>query len=214
MSTETERYYHHRAAEYDRVYDKPERQADIASLRSLIVDTLRGRSVLEVAAGTGFWTQFYADDATNVLAADLNEATLDVARGRRAWPDHVRFEVADAFELAAIDGDYDAFFAGFLWSHIPLDRLDAMLDGISRRLPSEAVVVFADNRYVHGSNHPVSRTDDAGNTYQRRRLEDGSGWEVLKNFPTLEDLERRLLEHGTNVRVESLEYFWFARLEV
>jgi hypothetical protein len=37
---------------------------------------------------------------------------------------------------------------------------------------------------VAGSSTPISRTDAAGNTYQQRRLDDGSSHEVLKNFPT------------------------------
>ena len=44
-------------------------------------------------------------------------------------------------------------------------------------------MVFFDNCYVEGSSTPLSRTDAAGNTYQSRRLDDGSTHEVLKNFP-------------------------------
>ena len=210
MGTETERYYHHRAGEYDSVYDKPERQPDLASLRSLIVDTLGGRRVLELAAGTGYWTQFYADTTASVLATDLNDATLDVARNRRMWPRHVDFRVADAFELGSIEGEFDAVFAGFLWSHIALDRLDEMLSGIKRRLGIDSVIAFADNNYVHGSNHPIARTDDDGNTYQQRRLENGSDWEVMKNFPSPDELRQRLASLAGDVHVEPLEYFWFA----
>ncbi len=120
MPTETEQYYHERAAEYDRVYDKPERAPDIAALSTLITQSLRDRRVLELAAGTGYWTKDYADFAGTVAATDLNEATLDVARNRRTWPKHTRFEVADAFDLAAVAGDFDAVFAGFLWPETPI----------------------------------------------------------------------------------------------
>jgi len=41
-----------------------------------------------------------------------------------------------------------------------------------------------DNRYVDGSSTPISERDADGNTYQRRRLADGSDNRVLKNFPT------------------------------
>ena len=49
-------YYRERAQEYDAVYDKPERQEDLARLRALLPPLVAGRSVLEVAAGTGYWT--------------------------------------------------------------------------------------------------------------------------------------------------------------
>ena len=59
-------------------------------------------------------------------------------------------------------------FAGFLWSHVPLDRLDDLPAGIFERVGPGAVVLFADNNYVHGSNHPIVRTDEDGNTFERR----------------------------------------------
>lgn len=47
-------YYAARAAEYERIYDKPERQAELQRLRALIPAYLAGRSVLEIACGTGY----------------------------------------------------------------------------------------------------------------------------------------------------------------
>lgn len=213
MATGTEKYYDKRASEYDRVYEKPERQDDIAELGAMVGGTLAGRRVLELATGTGFWTQHYADDATTVTATDINDSTLAVARRRRAWPDNVCFLRADAFDLARIDGNFDAVFAGFLWSHVPLDRLDGLLDEIVERVEPGAVVLFADNNYVHGSNHSVVRTDEDGNTFQRRKLSDGTEWEVLKNFPDSKALEARLRRYGAHVEVRSLKYFWMSRFE-
>jgi len=42
-------YYARRAADYDRIYEKPERQDDLRRLESLLVEWLAGRNVLEVA---------------------------------------------------------------------------------------------------------------------------------------------------------------------
>ena len=56
--------------------------------------------------------------------------------------------------------------------------------GAIRRLEPGATVVIVDNNYVEGSNHRITRTDEKGNTYQRRCLADGREWEVRKNFPT------------------------------
>jgi protein-L-isoaspartate O-methyltransferase len=70
--TGTETYYRRRAAEYDRVYDKLERQEDLESLRTQVASLLAGRRVLEVAAGTGWWTAVYADGAARVVATDVN----------------------------------------------------------------------------------------------------------------------------------------------
>lgn len=209
MVTGTEKYYQARAPEYDDVYSKPERQADLAWLREWLVPVLDGRRVLEVAAGTGYWTAVYADRARSVLATDISVETLNVARARRAWPAAVRFSLSDAFDLDSVAGGFDAVFAGFFWSHVHVGLLDDFLVGLAGRLDRPATLVFLDNRYVRGSNHPVTRSDADGNTYQQRQLADGSTWEVIKNFPAPEEIRARLAGLG-QVTVTELRYYWTA----
>lgn len=211
MTTGTESYYERRAPEYDRVYEKPERQDDIRQLRAFIDDSLDGRRVLDVAAGTAFWTARYVDRARQVTIVDVNLSTLEVARQRRRWPTTTDFHECDAFALDRVPGRWDAAFVGFFWSHIPLDSLDTFLDGLTSRLEPRSIVVLADNNYVSGSNHPLSRTDSEGNTFQRRGLSDGSDWEVLKNFPSPEELTTRLGRFG-RAEVLQMPYYWAARM--
>lgn len=131
----------------------------------------------------------------------MNDATLLVARNRQEWPSHVQFATANAFHLGPVPGDFNAAFLGFFWSHIPLASLDLFLSGLFDRLDHDPVVVIMDNRYVEGSNHPIVRTDDQGNSFQRRTLQSGAEWEVLKNFPSLEVLKSTLEQYAPNVTV-------------
>ena len=209
-STGTEEYYQRRAREHDEVYIKPERQDDLGVLRRAVARLLVGKRVLEVAAGTGWWTEVLADTAAGVVATDVNSSTLQVAIERRSWPATTRFVAADAFNLDTVGGHFDAAFVGFFWSHVPLVRLDQFLDCLTCRLEPGALVVVADNRFVAGSNHPISRRDEDGNSYQQRRLSDGSTWEVLKNFPTPEAVEHRLRRFVDDLDVKELDYYWIA----
>ena len=65
-----------------------------------------------------------------------------------------------------------------------------------------------DNAYVEGSSTPLSRTDESGDTYQIRKLDDGSIHEVLKNFPTESELRAAVDGLATEVQVEFLRYYW------
>ncbi len=47
-------YYRRRAASYERVYHKPERQADLRAMEAWVRERFVGRRVLEIACGTGF----------------------------------------------------------------------------------------------------------------------------------------------------------------
>ena len=98
--------------------------------------------------------------------------------------------------------------AVFWWSHIPKARLRDFLRGFHDVLSPGARVVIIDNNYVEGSSTPISRTDEHGNTYQTRRLDDGSRYEVLKNFPTESELRLVLEGLADAVRVEKLQYYW------
>jgi len=73
-------YYAARAAEYDQVYAKPERQADLATLTGLLRERVRGADLLEIACGTGYWTLRLAEATRSILATDTTEETLALAR--------------------------------------------------------------------------------------------------------------------------------------
>jgi demethylmenaquinone methyltransferase/2-methoxy-6-polyprenyl-1,4-benzoquinol methylase len=180
-------YYAQRASYYERVYHKPERQPDLRAMEAWISTPFAGRRVLEIACGTGWWTPHAARDAASWLATDINPETLAVARAK-ALPACVRFAALDAYALQGLPaGPFDAAFAGCWWSHVPLERLSGWLDLLHARLEPGARVVFLDNSFVQSSSTPITRRDAAGNTYQQRTLDDGSGHEVLKNFPTRDE---------------------------
>ena len=176
-------YYAARAGEYDSVYEKPERQADLRQIEEWLPSVLSGRRVLEVACGTGYWTQFLAPAASSIIAVDSSAETLRIAK-QRVPQSTVLFKVGDAYALQNHGHLFSAAFAGFWFSHVPLERQCEFLRGLNEMLEPGAKVVLLDNRFVEGSSSAISERDAAGNTYQSRKLSDGSAHRVLKNFPT------------------------------
>jgi len=201
-------YYARRAAEYDRIYAKPERQADLRALEARVRKMHAGRKVLELACGTGYWTKIAASSAARVTAIDINEEVLQIAKTRNYAKDNVEFVSHDCYAPPDFGRAHDALFAGFWWSHVPLEKLDVFLEATMRCVAPGAVIAFLDNRYVEGSSTPVSRRDEQGNSYQARRLDDGSTHEVLKNFPAEGELIERASRHGSDAQVDLLEHYW------
>jgi SAM-dependent methyltransferase len=207
-------YYAHRAHEYEQIYAKPERQIDLARVRTWLRQALAGERILEVACGTGYWTAEVASVAVAMVATDASPKVLLLAQQKEYPPDRVRFELADAYTLAHVAGTFTAGFAAFWWSHVPRERQTEFLASLHGRLGAGAKVVLLDNRYVAGSSTPIVRWDAPGNSYQHRRLADGTEYEVLKNFPTGPDLEAALIPVAQDLNVMEFEYYWGASYRV
>ena len=202
-------YYRQRAASYERIYAKPERQADLQAIQAELPAFFEGRSVLEVACGTGWWTAHGARKARQWLATDLAPEPMALAQAK-AMPAAVQFQTADALTLAELgDQRFDAAFAGFWCSHLPRAALVPWLQTLHRHLLPGARVMLLDNRYVPGSSTAISHTDAAGDTWQQRALDDGSIHPVLKNFLTRDDAVAALASsahHG--VRWTEHVHYW------
>ena len=207
VKTDMAAYYAARASHYEEIYDKPERQAELALLREKVRETLHGHHVLEIACGTGYWTAQFAPAAASVLATDINPEVIAVARAKGLPADKVQFALADAFEVD-VDRKYSACFAGFLWSHVKRQEQAGFLAHLREKLGKDTLLVLIDNSYVEGSNTPIARTDLEGNTYQIRRLPNGERYEVLKNFPTDSALRKKLAGAVTEIRILRLEHYW------
>lgn len=207
QSRELQAYYAARAPYYDAVYLRPERKEDIAFLCAHLPAVLAGRRVLEVACGTGYWTQYIAKTAACLTATDAAVEPLQFAM-RRPGTSRVRFVQADAYHLPGHLGVFDAAFAGLWFSHVPIEARRDFLASLHARLEPGSRVVFLDNSAVQLNDFPIAETDRHGNTYQHRTLRDGTTHRVLKNFPTEEELVGMLAGAATVTYYRPLQNFW------
>jgi demethylmenaquinone methyltransferase/2-methoxy-6-polyprenyl-1,4-benzoquinol methylase len=210
MKADMADYYARRAAEYERIYRKPERQDDLRILAEEVKRLLAGRDVLEVACGTGYWTHIIAEEARSILATDLNQETTQVALAKSYGRCPVDFRKADAYSLSDIPGVFNAAFCGFWWSHVPRSQESTFLRNIHSKLQPQSLVLMIDNNYVEGSSTPISRRDGEGHTYQIRKLDDGTEHEVLKNFPDETDFRNSMEGQASVVDFARFKYFWLA----
>lgn len=214
ISNQLATYYALSAPTYEQVYARPERQDDLEELHEKMLDVLEGHKVLEIACGTGYWTETIAASATSVHATDINVEMLDLASKRGLST--VQFSLADAFDLPidiAADagpgvGKFTACFAGFWWSHVKREDQERFLAHLRARLGKDVLLVLIDNTYVEGSSGTIARTDAEGNTYQIRTAADGRRYEVLKNFPSDSTLRKKIGSSVREIRILRLEYYW------
>ena len=213
MNIDQIQYYFERAKEYERIYQKPERQEDLKILRIILKDLFFAKSVFEIACGTGYWTQLISETAKSIFATDINETVIEIARSKK-YQASITFEKADINNLTNANKKFDSGFGGFIWSHIPKQELDVFLSGFISNISPGGLVVFVDNQYVVGSNTPIDSKDEYGNTYQIRKLSNGNNYKVIKNFPTDKEILKVIKPIGRNIEIELLKYFWVLKFKV
>lgn len=209
-------YYNRRAPEYEQIWfrDDPVRQREQGAIVAEMQRLLRDRRVLEVACGTGFWTQFVAEVAEFICAIDLSQDSLQRAGTKALPPAKVEFREADAYDLAPVAGSFNAGLANFWFSHIPKSRMDRFLSGFHARLGGGAHIFMADNVYVPGLGGELVRRHGAEDTFKVRRLADGSTHEVLKNYYDVEQLKAIFGPRSAALNVHLGECFWWVSYAV
>ena len=162
---------------------------------------------MEIACGTGYWTQFIAPSAARIVAVDSAPETLRIAK-ERVLEGMVQFIVGDAYTLPVQIGVFSAAFAGFWFSHVPKARRLDFLLGLGKLLKPGSKVVLIDYRYVEDSSSPVTEQDSEGNTYQTCALNDGSAHRILKNFPSEAELQASIVGLGESGTFTRWSYYW------
>ncbi len=202
-------YYNLRAKEYDLVYNKPERQVDLEKIKKRLITQFNKQRVLEIACGTGYWTQFIAQSAQSILATDINPAVLDIAKSR-TYNTPVSFEQIDLNDLIPKSIPYDALFGGFIYSHILREDLDSFVSILFNQIKSGGQLMFIDNQFVEGNSTPLFRKNENNNTFQQRVLSSGEKYEVVKNYPTKTELLSLFEPYIHELQWIELSYYWIA----
>lgn len=189
------RYYRRRAAEYDDTA-----YGDLVAARAriarLIAELRPSGRVLEIACGTGLWTEALAGPADAVLAIDASPEVIDLARRRVASP-KVSFAVADVFAWTS-SARFDVVFFSAWLSHVPASRFAPFWAALRGMLTPGGRVLFIDEHvdvrekeaYVAGREEVVER-----------RLRDGERFRIIKNFVDPDELVARLAELGWDCAV-------------
>ncbi len=195
-------YYRAVASEYeDHTIDVPGQDELLSA-----IDSFRPTGdVLELACGSGIWTERLLRSAKTVTAVDGAPEMLARARTRVGSSASVRFIEADLFSWKA-DRRYDAVFFGFWISHLPDDKFASFWSLVAEALkPGGRVFFFDDNHrtateLIEGVSSPIVQ----------RRLNDGTPLRVIKIPYEPADLEQRLRDLQSNIRVTGTSgpFYW------
>ncbi len=206
-------YYRARAHEYDEWFLRQGRydhgaeenarwHAEVAEVARALDVTLAevsarpGAAALELAAGTGLWTQRLAPHFAHVTAVDAAPETLALNRERLGeLAERVDYQVADLFTWRPTRR-YDLVFFSFWLSHVPPERFAAFWALVRSCLTPTGRAFLIDSRYTPSSTAHDHQLEGADATQVTRQLNDGRAYRIVKVFYTPERLNAALAAVG------------------
>jgi demethylmenaquinone methyltransferase/2-methoxy-6-polyprenyl-1,4-benzoquinol methylase len=212
-------YYRARAGEYDEWYYRwgrydrgPRLNAQWFDEVAMVREALRqfnpqGRA-LELACGTGLWTEQLLQHAAQVTALDVVPEILALNRDR-VGTERVRHVLADVFDWHPSEC-YDVVFFAFWLSHVPPERFKQFWGKVAWVLEPWGRVFFVDSRFDPTSTAKDHGLDDPQATIVTRRLNDGREFRVVKIFYEADAVTQKLAELGWHFEIrETPNYFLY-----
>ncbi|MEM8531627.1 MAG: class I SAM-dependent methyltransferase [Chloroflexota bacterium] len=181
--------WHHREGKFADRPDNNQWHAEISQLCERVQPFGYGR-LLEIAAGTGRWTQYLARHA-KVVALDYAPLMLQQTQLRLHKQNMAAQCVrGDAYTLPFGAASFDGCFFGFWLSHVPLVWLQAFLADVRRVVRRGGQVLVVDSAPKMPERQPNVEY------ILERVLNDESRHDVLKIFHTPETLAATLTPLG------------------
>lgn len=225
---EQKSYYQARANEYDdwfyrrgRYDHGPEHrtqwEAEVAEVRQSLHEFNLTGQVLDIAAGTGIWTQELVKMADHVTVLDSSEEMLKLNR-QKMQGSNISYTLTDLFYWQPVMA-YDAVFMGFWLSHVPPALLYDFIGTVAGALKAGGKLFFVDS-----SAEPTSRardiveaakqqnltTDSPGSDRLtvRRRLKDGREFQIVKIFYRPDELIERFKAYNIDITIKQTDTFF------
>ena len=204
-------YYRARAVEYDRSIDAAsEIEGAFAKAHRLLKERIACEHILELACGTGIWTQTLLTIGEQITALDVAPEMLELAR-QKTGDERVHYLLTDLFAWEP-EREYDlVFFANWL-SHVPPHAFEAFLHRVARAVRRGGSVVIVDQDAPTLEDQQIIQDGEEGRVYARRSLiTSGETFTIVKAFYDVPRIEATFSALGFTTSVQRLDecFFYF-----
>lgn len=212
-------YYRARAKEYDEwfyrqgSYDRGDTlneqwRQEAQTVREQLLNASTVPHIVEMAGGTGIWTQELIKIGDAVTVLDASPEMIQINRAK-VQSDNVTYQLVDLFQWQP-EQSVDMVFFGFWLSHVPKEKLSPFLTMVHRALKPNGRLFFIDSQKVE-TGTSKRQTIQTTNDIQKRVLNDGSEFEIIKIYYDPKNLTEVLNAHGFDVTGQATPtYFIYA----
>lgn len=198
-------YYIARANEYDEWflrkgrYDRGKKLnalwfSEVQELKQKLKQFNPKGQVMEIACGTGWWTQELVKYADHITAVDAVKEVLAICK-KKIKVKKVTYIQKDIFSLK-LQKKFDVVFFSFWVSHVPPGLFESFWQLVHSWLKPDGRVFFIDN--LKSSTHVT----DYSSTTDLRKVKSGEEFLINKIFYKPEELDNRLKMLGWKIAVK------------
>jgi 2-polyprenyl-3-methyl-5-hydroxy-6-metoxy-1,4-benzoquinol methylase len=210
-------YYRARAGEYDDWflrrgrYDhgavrNTEWTSETEQLRTVLDTFAPAGRVLELACGTGLFTQHLLRHADSITAVDSSPEVIRLNQLRCDDP-RITYIQANLFDWVPND-TFDVVFFSFWLSHVPPERFASFWNMVRTALAPSGRVFLIDSQYEPSSTAVDHVLKGPDSTTATRRLDDGREFEIVKVFYRPEELVADLDALGWHASIRTTGRFF------
>ena len=159
--------------------------------------------ILELASGTGIWTNLLVHIGEYVTAVDASPEMHTINR-EKVHSDRVNYVVADLFDWTP-EAQYDLVFFAFFLSHVPQERLSSFLEKVKQAVRPGGTVFVVDQSGATAEELAVTHGQ-----YQERTLSDGRQYTIVKVYYPPEHVQEHLEHAGfENMSFQKGDLFFY-----
>lgn len=213
-------YYCARAKEYDEWFYRTSRYDrgseinqrwfnEVAVIKRALHNVGLVNSVLELACGTGIWTQELLKVAERITAVDASKEMIEINQNKLNAA-NVEYRQLDLFSWEP-EQEYDLVFFSFWLSHVPPRLVDDFLRKVYKSVRPLGQIFIIDSRFEVTSTAKNHFLQNEKEIYQKRKLNDGQEFQIFKIYYQPDVLLNKLTLAGFQANVELTDnYFIYA----
>ena len=215
-------YYNARAKEYDEWFYRIGRYDrgseinqrwfdEVAALKNVVHKVGTVESILELACGTGIWTQELLKIGKQITALDASQEMIEINCQKLNSASNVEYQQLDLF-LWQPDKQYDLVFFSFWLSHVPPAKVDEFLRKVYNSVLPGGKVTIVDSYFEITSSAKDHPLQDKNEIYQQRKLNDKREFQIFKIYYQPDVLLNKLTQAGFQAEVGLTDtYFIYAQ---
>lgn len=203
-------YFDARVPEYDASMEPDATDPEFTewrAIRDLVRNLGLSGDVVDLAAGTGKWTELFYRDASSVTLVDASPQALEIA-ARRLAADHVSYVAADLFTWQP-ERQYDVVFSSFWLCHVPPALVTGFIEMVAGACRAGGRLVLVDEHNFDDPGLEVAAAAEEDAWVSHRGVRDGRRFRLVKVRHNPEEIERQLTAGGWRTSLDHHgEYFY------